>query len=112
MWVKYLAILIAFCFLLTGCEKYDENTDNMDQSITEEIINKTDSDILDQSKENLLPEDFFNSEGFEDKDFANFCLSSIYDSPQNVNLEELFYNGFGLEIDASDRNFIDCNDFR
>ena len=107
MWKKYLTILFVFCFLLTGCEKRDENTENMDQSFMEKIINKTDSDTLDKPKDNLLPEDFFNSEGFEDKDFANFCLSSIYDSPKNVDLEELFYNGFGLEIDASDRNFIE-----
>ena len=32
MWKKYLTILFVFCFLLTGCEKRDENTENMDQS--------------------------------------------------------------------------------
>lgn len=71
--------VVILCFLLVGC-------------------NET---------ENILPNDFFSDEGIGENAFADLCLSSFYDSPKDVDLEELFYNGFGLEISESDRRFLE-----
>ncbi len=54
----------------------------------------------------FLPDNYFDESGYGENTFANFCLSSYYDSPEDVDLEELFYNGFHLDIDETDRRFL------
>lgn len=39
--------------------------------------------------------------------FVNLCLSSFYGSPKDVDLEGLFYNGLGLEVNESDQKFLE-----
>ena len=78
---------------------------NDEASVLFEKLEQAES--LNESKELILPNDFFNNEGIGENAFANLCLSSFYDSPKDVDLEELFYNGFGLEINESDRNFLE-----
>lgn len=53
-----------------------------------------------------LPDNFFNQEGTGVEAFSNYCLNSSYDDPKNVDLEELFYSGFGLELDKEDKDFL------
>lgn len=84
MWI----VLIALCFLLVGCKDTDAQDPNA-------------------SQKSLLPDDFFSAEGIGEDAYANFCLSSFYDDPRNVDLEQLFYNGFGLEVNDEERCFLE-----
>lgn len=52
----------------------------------------------------ILPEDYF---AYATDEFRNLALSSFYDCPEEVDLYDLFYNGVGLEIDESDRAFVE-----
>lgn len=81
----------------SGIENVRMNTENLTDNV----------ESLDEAKECILPNDFFNVEGSGKTAFANLCLSSFYNSPKDVDLEELFYNGFGLEINDSDRKFLE-----
>ena len=73
------------------------------QEIIEEWANRLEGSYSDKP---ILPEDFFDESGMAENTFANFCLSSYYDSPEDVDLEELFYNGFHWDLDESDKIFL------
>lgn len=88
---------LILCFSLIGCNVRNEDNPKMDESIMEADI----------SGECVLPDDFFNNFADEASGFSNLCLSSFYDSPEDIDLEELFYNGFHLEVDDADRSFLE-----
>ena len=56
-----------------------------------------------ETAEMVVSEDFF---AYNTDPFRNLGLSSFYERPEEVNLYQLFYNGFGLEIRESDREFV------
>lgn len=87
---------LILCFGLVGCGVRKEAEKENDQLLTE----------TDTSESVVLPDDFFNNVTDEISAFSNLCLSSFYDSPENIDLEELFYNGFHLEITDADRIFL------
>lgn len=58
------------------------------------------------NRDNFLPEDFFNVEAEGEDEFYNYCLNSEYENPADVDLKELFYGGFGLELDQTDKDFL------
>ena len=65
-----------------------------------------------ENGESYLPEDFLNlSEDEEGSVFApglaNACLYSLYDSPEAVDLYELFYGEGLLELTEEDRKFLE-----
>ena len=64
-------------------------------------------EVFDVESPEILPEDYFTSVHNEENLFAKLCLSSFYNSPKDVELEELFYNSFGVEVDESDRRFLE-----
>ena len=59
-----------------------------------------------------LPEGFWNlSQDYESENrfmdsMPNCCLRSLYATPGGVNLEQMFYDGVGLETTEADRNFV------
>lgn len=65
----------------------------------------------------FLTEDFFNKFYNSDSDtkyedliislFTNHCLISLYDIPEEVDLYELFYNGFGVAVEEEDKSFLE-----
>lgn len=56
-----------------------------------------------ETAEMAVSEDFFV---YKTDPFRNLALSSFYDCPEKVDLYQLFYNGFGLEIQEPDREFV------
>lgn len=56
-----------------------------------------------ETAEMVVSEDFL---AYNTDPFRNLGLSSFYERPEEVNLYQLFYNGFGLEIRESDREFV------
>lgn len=63
-------------------------------------------------RESYLPEDFFNQQYDNGTDIyvpwlTNACLYSLYDSPEEVDLYELFYGGLQLAVTEEDVRFLE-----
>ena len=54
-------------------------------------------------QQSSLPEDFPDLY----HNIPNYCLTSLYTCPEDVDLEMLFYNGFGIEVTEEDRSFLE-----
>lgn len=62
--------------------------------------------------ESYLPDDFFNQQYDNGTDIyvpwlTNACLYSLYDSPEEVDLYELFYGGLQLAVTEEDVRFLE-----
>lgn len=120
MKLKYFCFILSV-FYLSGCGNLRSGQqkirlDAPSTDIGTEIETATEvaetADELVKGQELFLPENYFNqgfseNEQSEHENFRNFCLNSLYDHPQDVDLKELFYDGFKLPIDEEDRSFLE-----
>lgn len=100
-----LAALIV-SFTVSGCLLADPKTETaaVNGSLNTDAQSGAADDVF-------LPSDYFNTWFSSNEtgrtDFANSCLSSFYDSPQDIDLNKFFYNGFSAEIEDADISFLE-----
>ncbi len=99
---KWIGAILVSCFLcctIIGCGNARQLSVNEKTKANEE-------------SELYLPEDFFNQSYSNETDIyvpwlVNACLYSLYDSPEDVDLYELFYDGLEIEVTEEDKKFLE-----
>ena len=51
---------------------------------------------------------YMDSDNIYEKRMLNTSLNSLYDSPEEVDLYELFYNGLGITVEEEERAFVEA----